>query len=605
MTQFFPSLEQIHKLTVTPEPGELCLLNFLHNNLPDNYEVYFQPFLNGDNPNVIIKRKDGGVMIIEVKDWLLDNYYIDEREKWRLKSNGAFIKSPMSQVWKYKENLYYLHIEQLLKQQIHNPKLWALVSCVVYFHNQTVNSITKFCNNYPKMTEGYIKLIGTDSLTNQKFFNLISKLRLSKKSYYFSTELYNSFKRYLQPARHTIEQGEYLPYRKKQKTLAISKNGAQKIIGVAGSGKTRLLAKRAVNAHMRTSSKVLILTFNITLRNYIHDEISKARENFGWEAFYITHYHQLYVATANNHNLVFDNFLVDSDNEQFFVDVKNEITKYDAIFIDEIQDYKPEWIKIIKKYFLSNDGEFVVFGDEKQNVYHRQMDKDKMPNTGIVGQWNKLNESHRLTTKIVNFIQKLQFHLFNGKYTADTIKLMNQFTIFDLQENIDYIFLNPATSINEIYEKIMSKIIELNAQPNDVAILATKIAFLRELEFIYRQKTHEKTSIMFETKETHKQLEKKLSGNALVKKVEKIRQGLKFNFWANAGIVKFSTIHSFKGWESSTLFLIIENMDNLGDARATNEELFYTGITRCRSIVVDIIDGSKIIPILHKNFHQR
>ena len=31
-----------------------------------------------------------------------------------------------------------------------------------------------------------------------------------------------------------------------------------------------------------------------------------------------------------------------------------------------------------------------------------------------------------------------------------------------------------------------------------------------------------------------------------------------FNFWNNRGLVKFSTIHSFKGWEVDTLFLIIE-----------------------------------------------
>ena len=51
-------------------------------------------------------RKGSGVIIFEVKDWKLRNYYIDEKTKWKLLSNDAYIKSPLKQVDGYKENLY-------------------------------------------------------------------------------------------------------------------------------------------------------------------------------------------------------------------------------------------------------------------------------------------------------------------------------------------------------------------------------------------------------------------------------------------------------------------------------------------------------------------
>lgn len=309
----------------------------------------------------------------------------------------------------------------------------------------------------------------------------------------------------------------------------------------------------------------------------------------------------MYAATANNHNLVFVNFFADCDDEKFFESVKDEITKYDAVFIDEIQDYRPEWIRIIREYFLADGGELVVFGDEKQNIYHREMDKDKMPSTGIAGQWNKLNESHRLTTKIVNLALKLQSYFFKERYAVDEVEIISQPSLFDLQESVDYIHFNPATTVDEICRTIISKIKQLNVQPNDVAILANTVAFLRELEFTYRQETHEKTTIMFETKEIWDELNKKWSGNELKKIVEKIRRGLKFNFWANAGTAKFSTIHSFKGWESSSLFLIVGNEDYLGDERAANEELIYAGITRCRSNLVVINVGN---PKYHRFFES-
>lgn len=69
-----------------------------------------------------------------------------------------------------------------------------------------------------------------------------------------------------------------------------------------------------------------------------------------------------------------------------------------------------------------------------------------------------------------------------------------------------------------------------------------------------------------------------------------IRNNKKFNFWMNTGNIKISSIHSFKGWESDTVFLILqEHMD--GDP--SFDELLYTGITRTISNLVVINLGNK------------
>ena len=80
MAQFIPSLEKITQFTVQPTEGEWTLLRFLERTLDDSFEVYFNPFLNGDRPDVVIMRRGGGVMIIEVKDWDLDLYTLDEKK---------------------------------------------------------------------------------------------------------------------------------------------------------------------------------------------------------------------------------------------------------------------------------------------------------------------------------------------------------------------------------------------------------------------------------------------------------------------------------------------------------------------------------------------
>ena len=61
-----------------------------------------------------------------------------------------------------------------------------------------------------------------------------------------------------------------------------------------------------------------------------------------------------------------------------------------------------------------------------------------------------------------------------------------------------------------------------------------------------------------------------------------IRKNKKIHFYMNSGTVKVSTIHSFKGWESETVFLILENFN----FKMTFDEILYTGITRTRANLI-------------------
>lgn len=134
MAVFFPSLDTIASFKVKPTNGEWTILHFLEKVLDDSYEVYFNPYLNGDRPDVIIMRQGNGVMIIEVKDWNLNNFHLNEKKKWILNQDGSVVKSPIDQVLKYKRNLYDLHVDKLLEKSISNIKLFNIVTCAVYFH---------------------------------------------------------------------------------------------------------------------------------------------------------------------------------------------------------------------------------------------------------------------------------------------------------------------------------------------------------------------------------------------------------------------------------------------------------------------------------------
>jgi hypothetical protein len=546
-----PSFEIISRLKVPPTEGELHLLKFLSSVLDDNYETFFQPFINGDNPDIILMRKNSGVLIIEVKDWHLNNYYIDNKKHWRLKENNAYLKSPLSQVLSYKENLFTLHIEHLLEKKIRNPKLFSVVTCAVYFHHESEKNIQSFfLDNFPdderyKKFIRHFELIGRDTLSRERINDILHKRWLDRYSKFFDDYLYKSFKKYLTPPIHTIEQGIEIQYTKKQSELIESKPIEQKIKGVAGSGKTMILAKRAVNAHIRTKTRVLILTFNITLKNYIHDKISEVKEEFNWGIFYVTNYHNFITTQLNNlgipiiipeylNEMELSNYLESNyySNENIFEDHENDIQKYDSIFVDEIQDYKTDWLKIIKRYFLVPNGELIVYGDEKQNIYERQLDSDRKPNTGIPGRWNELDESFRLTTKIANLAIEYQNYFFAKKYDIDTIQIIKQQTIFDVQEIIEYYFFDSILKQNNIFEKIINLINGLNTHPNDICFLSPRVEVLRELDYFIRSRLNQKTNTSFETKEMWDELNRVINDEKKLKqKIERIRHNKKFNFW--------------------------------------------------------------------------
>lgn len=565
MAIFYPKLKDIKKLKQKPTQGELHALSVLKD-LSDEYEIYFQPFINGNNPDIIVMREDYGVLVIEVKDWKLENYIIkNDIDNWVLKKENIRIKSPIRQVLAYKDDLYNLSIPSLLNHKIKNKKNYGIVHTAIYFHNENSSVLKNEIKN-----DKFCPIYGKNNFTTEN----ISKYSLRRyKNNLFHNDIYKEFNRVLKPSFHTLEQTRAVKLSKKQSLLAKSSVKQQKIRGVAGSGKTLVLAQRAVNSHMKHGEKVLILTYNITLRNYIHDNISRVRQEFCWSYFYINHYHAFIVAEANNYQIT--DFSIDDIG--LFEHVEHKIIKYKSIFIDEIQDYKEEWIRIIKKYFLADDGEFVVFGDEKQNIYDISL-TNKKPNTTIKGAWSKLDQSFRLSNEILRLAENFQSEFFSEKYELD--KAIPKQQSLDLEgSSIEYYNFGGST-LSDLTSFINDKCKKHSIQPQDICILAHTNKLLRDLDYKIRKTTSQKTYTTFETHEMYEHLKKTHQNDIRVlrSEIKNIQRNKRYNFWMNAGGMKLSTIHSFKGWEVDTLFLIIDNNSNF-----ETDEIIYTALTRCRN----------------------
>lgn len=713
MAKLIPSLDHILNLKVPPTEGELTLLRFLDNDLDDSFEVYFNPYMNGDRPDIVIVRKRHGVLIIEVKDWDLDAYQLDERKHWVLKDNASTrVSSPIEQVLKYKENLYTLHLDELYEKRIRDYKFMNMISCAVYFHNATQAKVEDLLVNpysadskYQKFLDKNIKLIGRDTLTKDKFNQILWNLYLHSNtdSRLFSDSLYESITHFLLPTTHQKEDGKRIKYLKKQEQI-INKNDRREFVveGVEGSGKTTVLARRAVQEYVKWKHddyepQILILTYNITLINYIRDKINQVQETFDWKSFTILNYHHFIGNQLNNLNVPIvlpqSKSTIDSSerkkltpeqsryldkhyysNLQLFLELKKTIhssnLSYDAILIDEIQDYKYNWFEILKKAFLKDGGDFILFGDEKQNIYANPLYGKKV-RTNVIGARMKLSQSLRSGSIIERLVSEFQKRIYAGKYEIDSFDDPEDgMLMFKPSGTITYQYLSKdfITAIFDIVSTIKTKEEFKDIATDDITILSFNVDVLRQFEAFYRNKTGERMMSMFETKEVvvyvnfkrewshHKREEKqesqnfdvnlaanllcllqgrddeeklrqlsslivlddlnrvyngmfetrleyeckknkcdktrfaeqmtqnrpKLStylGEIMAKDYDYIREHKKARFYMHPGYMKISTIHSFKGWESKMIFLIIDKY--VANDQAL-DEIIYTGITRCK-----------------------
>ncbi|WP_404973979.1 UvrD-helicase domain-containing protein [Vibrio campbellii] len=624
MAKIYPSWSNIERLTVKPTEGELYLLKKIDESLDESYEVFFNAFLDGDRPDIVIVKRGYGAIIIEVKDWSINNYVVTKDNKWLIKD--SVIRSPQTQVFRYKQNMFELHLPILGLKELVNRNFYNVIGTYVYFNcaskleikelyqtpenevRMELNLLNASIKNREivhfeydkkqKYLSNKIKQISRDaciSYGKDNINDLVSKIKRMRKNNLFTNEIYLDFIRRLSPPTHILDQGLPIVFDRKQESLINSVSEKRKVKGVAGCGKTSILAKRAISAFERHGSEVLILTYNITLRHYIRDKISQIQCKGAGNQFEIMHYHGFINNKLNEYGLDVAPLLekyqgTDKEKlEKLYKDRKLfeslPITeKYKTIFIDEVQDYEPDWIKIIRDCFLEPNGEMILFGDQSQNIYERDDNKRESALVQGFGRWFKLSKSYRseIDTPLIQLFKGFQEEFLVSKYSDSDVFESNYIQgsmNFDL---LAYESYGSIINTEKVIDLINSYVKEKSINPNDIAIICSKVEPLIAIEKKIR--SIEKTKIMFEDADDLRQIEH-ITGKERVNRIEKIRRRKKCFFMQNSGVIKMSTTHSFKGLESDTVFCILLNDDH--------EEMVYTGITRARKnlVIFDCYDS--------------
>ena len=216
----------------------------------------------------------------------------------------------------------------------------------------------------------------------------------------------------------------------------------------------------------------------------------------------------------------------------------------------------------------------VLFGDEKQNIYQHELDEKKetrIPNG--IGGWKKLIKPirYKKNSNILKLVMSFQKEYFNKDYNIDKYEEnSNQIDLVGF--GLNKIRTYSSDDLRCLSSTIIKNIKDENIHPNDVTILCSQIRTLREVDYIFRNEFNEETLTTFASKEIKEKLDRNKLHETLT--IKHLNSRKKFSFNLNSGVLKLSTIHSFKGFESPNVFLIVDERDQ--------DEMIYTAITRAK-----------------------
>ncbi len=177
--------------------------------------------------------------------------------------------------------------------------------------------------------------------------------------------------------------------------------------GASGSGKSVALAARAGRL-AAAGRRVLVLSFNVTLANHLRDLVNDRCAEYGADPTLVT--------CANFHS--FCEHVVEDGRgvgiETVMIPGKrlpDSIVacamhvfgtgferRYDAVLVDEGQDFSPAWWNLLRNHVLAADGEMLLIADPLQDLYDRRawFEEARMVEAGFTEPWIELAGSRRM-----------------------------------------------------------------------------------------------------------------------------------------------------------------------------------------------------------------
>ena len=429
-----PPQEQWERLPTPLTPGERKVFELFDEKLPLEWEMYVQPHLNGLRPDLVLLNSYAGIAVYEIKDWNLNSI------QYSIQSETT--KNPINKIKLYEEELLELYCPRL-NDRFGNAARQTITAGLIFTRlpQAKVESllVPYRAHRYPGMNTypEYYPLAGLESLEEGNLNTLFPTCRQwgrQNPSRIMSEDTANDLRGWLKEPAFSQEQREPLELDESQNDIATNRTetGYRRVKGPAGSGKSLALAARA--AELASEDKqVLVCTFNITLMSYLRDLVARHTRYLATRHAMRRRVIRQRIEYRNFHNWckrICINAGYEHDYNQLWTNNQNEealkhrmaalvsriyddpsanadLPVYDAILVNEGQDYELPWWQTLRKAVVSN-GEMLLVADKTQNIYGtaQAWTEEAMTGAGFSGRWMELKTSYRLPLKIIPILQR-------------------------------------------------------------------------------------------------------------------------------------------------------------------------------------------------------
>lgn len=575
LNRIIPPWSELNVLNRKLSKAEERLIRYLDVHLPEDWEIYVRPHLNGLVPDIVILHEQHGAQLFLVSDEDISRRVLHRdnhgRNQGRSSENLADtnVRSvsndessrvhPILTGLTLRNRILDFYIPELGEAFDWTENAYKSMPVSVFFANNSFSEIHDFIENtgssYTPLWFGYDFLTTLHLKTIIPNLARILKVPLEPGSPSFGTRL----RQLLNPPFHSRNHGIEVSLTPRFREIVKPKPGHHRVQGVAGSGKSFLIAHRAAAiANMRLN--VLVICFNITLRNYLIDLINKCPIDFSWDNIRVAYFHGFLSDEAASLGLVYNDRKEKDTPIPIVLDELKEMLRlsprglYDAILIDEGQDFQPDWYQFLTSY-LNQRNELLLVADRQQNIYGRdgKWTDGSMEGVQFRGPWAKLDAK---SIRIPNLLAE-KLNEFSRKYLDKNDAEMLESHEQDLFDQPQLIW-EELSNLEEMHRRCVTAYRAFMAggvHPSDVVFLVpdhpTGLRLVEVLESNGVKVNH----IFSESQDTQRKHKFKMSDPR----------------------VKASTIHSFKGWELRCVILILtSSLDPMQNASS----LVYTGLSR-------------------------
>jgi hypothetical protein len=568
-------MAKVFPRNVTPEQfrpplnsGEAKIFDYLKN-WEDDWTIYVQPNLGTSKPDFIALNDKVGVFVIEVKDWNPDLYRrnTESKHKYAIEvySNNQWNRTghdPRRQTSNYKRDIFDYFFASTESPQKDDEFIKAVL-ILPQFNSRDAKLLVDLEPNLTRPSRSQnAKTFGAE------FPDELKKLKTVGQRPPPIDQMHRIRQSLLEP-EFVSDQRMPLNLSGGAKNISDNPNKAirRRVRGCSGSGKSLGLAHRAAKLALEGKS-VLVLSFNITLSHYLRDLARRAIASLdpqrsdptAMRRITFTHFFNLICTpiecqwTTTYGEDLWDLRVAEAQSEYSKIDSSGlaiaktgaEIKLYDAILIDEGQDFKQLWWDFLRDFVLVKGGEMLLVCDQAQDTYERGTWLEEMKG---FGPWTELKESYRVPPDLLPFMKAIvQENALGSSHLAPESPSDRQLSLW------------PSTILNWTNAKTTPEIIELvfaevkrltsagDLAYTDITILCEQHEIGRDVFDVLRRNKNLTTSHIFVKDGGSNPKLKKLSDTE--------RQTRKKRFWGGSGGIKGSTIQSFKGWESKAIIYI-------------------------------------------------